>query len=112
MGALAEADHLAGATHRIGELELEVLHVADDHLDVDEILEGGGMLVVTADGDHRGDNAFSLDAVETVAELIQKVDAGLLHEADIVGVMGDAHAVAFVIFYFVLVVVHGINSVQ
>ena len=84
MGALAEADHLAGATHGIGELELEVLHVADDNLDVDEILEGGGMLVVAVDGNHRGDDALGLDSVETKAKLVKKVYAGFLHDTDIV----------------------------
>ena len=50
MGALSEADELAGHLHRVGELELEILHVADDDLDVDKVLECGRMLVIATDG--------------------------------------------------------------
>ena len=67
MGALTDADHLAGATHRVGELELEVLHVADGDLDFDHVLERGGMLVVATDGNHRRYNPFGFNAVEAIA---------------------------------------------
>ena len=106
VGALAEADDLAGHLHRVGELELEVLHVADDDLDVDEVLERGGTFVAAVDGDYRRYDALSFDAIETIAELVQEIDTCFLHETDVIGVMGDAHAVAFVIFHLVLVNVH------
>ena len=106
VGALAETNNLAGATHRVGELELEVLHVADDDLDVDEVLERGGTFVAAVDGDYRRYDALSFDAIETIAELVQEIDTCFLHETDVIGVMGDAHAVALVIFHFVLVNVH------
>ena len=106
VGALAETNNLAGATHRVGELELEVLHVTDGDLDFNEVLERGGMLVIAADGDHRRDHTLGLDAIEAIADGIEEIDTCLFHDTDVVGVMGDAHAVAFVIFYFVFVDVH------
>ena len=106
VGALAETNNLAGATHRVGELELEVLHVADGDLDFNEVLERGGMLVVATDGDHGRHHTLGLDAIEAIADAVKEIHSCLFHDTDIVGVMGDAHAVAFVIFYFVFVDVH------
>ena len=50
--------------------------------------------------------AFSLDLLKAEPQLVEVVHTGLFHETDIVGMMRHAHAVAFVVFHFVLVCMH------
>ena len=49
--------------------------------------------VFAADLEHRTAEALGLDAVVSVTELFEQVDAGFLEPADIVGVMDDTHTV-------------------
>ena len=92
--------------HLIQEFKLHFGKLADADVHVNDILEGGGVLVVAFDGDDGRDNAFGLNLVEAEAQLVEIVDASFLHDAHIVGMVRDAHPVAFVIFHFVMVGVH------
>ena len=80
--------------------------MADNNLNINHILEGGGTLVVALDGNDRRKHTFCLDFLETIAQLVKVVDTGFFHKTDIVGMMRHAHAVTFVIFHFVLVSMH------
>ena len=101
MGALGGAHHLAGDRHGVGEHDLERCGFQHGDDDVDDVFKFGGFAVAALDAYHGRDDAFGLHAVEAIAELIHPVDSGFLHKTDIVAVVGDAHAVALVIFNFV-----------
>jgi len=103
---MSNADQLTVGLHCVFKLKLHFAHPADSHLDVDDVLERGWAFVLAGNGDDRGEDVFRLDFVESAAQLVEPVDTRLFHETDIVGMMRHAHAVAFVIFHFVLVGVH------
>ena len=103
MGTLPQTNNLPSHAHGIGKLKLEVLHVTDGHLNLNDILEGCGMLVVTVDADHWRHHTFSLDAIEAVAQLVEVVHASLFHNTNVVGMVRDAHPVTFVILDFVFI---------
>lgn len=106
MRALCCADDLLTHAHRVGEVELHLTDLGDGDLDFDDIFESCGTLVVALDGNDGGEDALSLNLVEAEAEMVQEVDTGFLHETDVVGMMRHAHAVAFIVFHFVLIDVH------
>ena len=70
-------------------------------MDFDDVGEGGGAFVVAGDGHDGGVYAFALHAFVAEAHLLHGVYAGLFHDADVVGVVGDALRVCLVVVYFV-----------
>ena len=106
VGAVADADSAVVDGHEVFEADFEGTHFFDTYGDVYNVLEGGGVFVGAFYGHHGRDYPFGFHAVETVAQLVHPVDTGFFHKAHIVGVVGDAHAVAFVVFDFVLVMFH------
>ena len=109
MCALGSADRLFAYAHRIGEIKLHLANLTDGDLYFDDILESRRTLVVALDGNHWRGDPLGLNFVKTIAQLVEKVDAGLLHETDIIRVMRHAHAIAFIIFHFVLVGRHNVE---
>lgn len=94
----------AGADgHGVGEGDFQRSGFGDADGDFDGVFEGGGVQVAALDGDDWRYDAFGFHAVEAEAELVHPVYASFFHEADVVAVVGDAHAVAFVVFDFVAV---------
>ena len=102
----SSADRLVAYTHLIQKLKLHLRHLSDSDLNVNDILECGRTFIVTLNRDDRRKHAFSLDLLKAEPQLVELVHTGLFHETDIVGMMRHAHAVAFVVFHFVLVCMH------
>ena len=113
MGAAGGADESAtdpgvgiDKVHGVGEGDLEGTDLRHGEFDFNGVFEGGGFLVDALDGDDRRDNTLGFHAVEAIAYAVHPIDARLVHDADIVGVVRDAHAVALVVFDFVSVGFH------
>ena len=103
VGAGGGAHRAAAAGHGVVEHYLQGRGLGHLYADLDGVLEGGGMLVAAFDGHHRRHYPLGLHAVEAVAQLVHPVDPRLFHEADVVAVVRDAHAVALVVFHLVAV---------
>ena len=106
MCAVSYTDQLPVGTHGVFKLKLHFTHLADFHLNIDDILEGSWVFVFAGDGNDRGEDILRLDLLEAETQLVEPVDTGFFHETDIVGVVRHAHAVALIVFHFVFVGVH------
>ena len=95
-----------GVAH--GELHAVIVQYAD--ADTDQVVEAAAVLILTVDAGHRGNKALLLLPGIAVAQLLQKMDAGLLHIPYVVAVMGDAHLVRLIIVHTAQIVFHGFSS--
>jgi hypothetical protein len=94
-------NNLSAAGHYITYPEFERGNVLYENIHGDFILESSGLLIVAMYFRNRGDDSFGLHFLETIAYPVEHVDTGLLHETDIVRMMGHSHPVTFVVFDFV-----------
>ena len=98
LGAAGAAELAAGlVVHLVGHPEPDAPELRDLHVDSHPVVKAAGPEVAALHADHRGDHAPGLQAREARADLIQVGHPGLLHPADIVGVVDDGHFVGFVI---------------
>ena len=88
---------LATDLHGIVKSDLEYGDCGNRHLYLYFVHERGGFLKAAEDIHDRGDDTFGLELVETVAHTVKQVNARLFHEAHIVGMMCDTHAVTLVV---------------
>ena len=95
--ALGSADYLFADAHGVGKLNLQRSDFRYAHLNGNLVLEGRGVLVMAFYSENRRYDAFRLHPFEAVAQLVHPVNAGFLHEPDIITMVRDAHSVAFVI---------------
>ena len=93
-------NHLSSASHHITYPQLQCRNVLYKNLDGNLILESRRFLVVAMHFGDRRNDTLSLHFLEAVAYTVEHVDAGLLHETDIIRMMGNSHPVTFVILYF------------
>ena len=110
--ATCEYDAVAGAAlsvdevHGIGEGDLQRAEFRYGYFHLDGVLEGGGLFVAALDGDYGRDHPFGFHPVESEAYAVHPVHTRLLHNADIVGMVRDAHPVALIILDFMPVMFH------
>lgn len=107
--AFRSANNLHAHAHGVRKLKLHLRKAVDSDFHLDDVLEGRGAFVVAADGNDRRKHAFGLDFVETIAQLVEEVDAGFLHDTDIVGMVRHTHSVTFIVSDFVFVCMHNIG---
>ena len=95
-----------GIGYGVIELELQTAEALYGDRNVDIFGESCSLLVFAFDCCDRGDYAFIFEFLVAPAKLVEEINACFLHPADVVGVVGKAHAVSFVIVDGVLVFFH------
>ena len=108
MCAMGGADYLASASHCISKTDFHPFDFGDGDFDINHVFERGWFSVLALYFDDGRDNAFLLHPIEAVADLVHPVHAGFFHQTDIIGMMGDTHPVALIVFDLVLIRSHGI----
>ena len=108
MGALPHSPELAGLRvhNPVGQTVADAAHLGQAGFHPDALAVAGHGMVLAGDGEHRADDAPPLHLGVADANRVQVVGAGLLHPADVVGMVGHLHLVGLVILYFMDVAVH------
>lgn len=103
MEGSSEADDVAVAGHLIGEFHFQFAEFGDGEFHLHDIGESSWAFVVAGDADDGREDAFSLHAFIAESHLFHGVHASFLHDADVVGVVGYALFVSFVVLDFMFV---------